>query len=97
MITDKILEKANKILIKKRLEQRKQYHKAKRDARIVEAGLCPCCGETLTYFNNDSLIEQYLKQNKLYAGYDYYDELKFCTKDRNHFEIIKGYNIDDIE
>lgn len=94
MEKDLLLEKANKILIEKRLEQRKQFHKSKRDKRIVEAGLCPCCGEILNISQDDSYITNFLKQNNLNTIYDYYNSLKVCSKDVTHFIKTKGTNWD---
>lgn len=93
MITDPILEKANEILIEKRIQERIKFHKAKRDKRIIEAGLCPECGEKLHISKDSNYIKEYLKKRDLYKrpnNFDYFNKIKVCSTDINHYLKVKG-------
>ena len=97
MIKDDILDKANKILIEKRIKARELFHKIKRDNRIIEAGLCPVCGEELLNYTEYNKIEAYLKLNNIFSDYDYFYSLKVCNKDNNHYITLEGalYDYDE--
>jgi len=91
MIKDPILEKANQILIEKRLEQRKQFHKSKRNKRIIEAGLCPECGEKLqTIFKK----KEYIGNPELPYSFKNLISITTCNKNYTHYHKLE-HDYDD--
>lgn len=96
---DEIYKKAKEILIQKRIKKRELFNKQKRDKRVIEAGLCPCCGEKLILLINHKEIKKYIKNNNINinSNYDYYKKLKSCPKDIKHYLSIKGCYFNDEE
>lgn len=65
-MSDLIYEKAKIILIEKRKQERINFHKQKRDNRIIEAGLCPCCGENLLIIDSSSARNLHVLNHSTY-------------------------------
>jgi len=93
MEIDSILEKAKKILIERENEKQKELIQIQRDKTIIEAGLCPKCGEKLIKITENT--DKFINDNNLNHFYDDVESIKMCSKDITHFSKIKGYYWDD--